>query len=184
MVQFQLNSAKDFKEFHTYARNFMYKERTSIPNTFITKIQNLVVKQLGLKDLNQLRDRYDGQAFMDSVILKIAGLFVLEKHLNIALLQDNDIFDENIDLNIIFYKNKKLRLITFFTGCLPLISVEVMEPLIFCSIQTDFRSGSIYGVLTNYDIKDKSSFNLKESSNRNEILKFIGFKNLKDIESI
>ena len=66
-----------------------------------------------LKNINQLRDRFEGQAYMDKIMLKLTGLFVLEKHLNIGITELPIFLDDSNELSIVRFNNKKYRIISF-----------------------------------------------------------------------
>lgn len=49
-------------------------------------IRNCAMSHLGLTNLNQMRDRYEGQAFFEKTMKNIGGLMALQKHLNRELI--------------------------------------------------------------------------------------------------
>lgn len=49
-------------------------------------IRNSAVSHLGLTNLNQLRDRYEGQAFFEKTMKNIGGLMALQKHIKTDLI--------------------------------------------------------------------------------------------------
>ena len=49
-------------------------------------IRNSAMSHLGLTNLNQMRDRYEGQAFFEKTMKNIGGLMALQKHLNLAII--------------------------------------------------------------------------------------------------
>jgi hypothetical protein len=50
-------------------------------------IQKAVLNHLGLTNLNQMRDRYEGQAFFEKTMKNIGGLMALQKHLNMKPIE-------------------------------------------------------------------------------------------------
>jgi hypothetical protein len=178
MEQNQIANTNDFKEFHSYAKDLILSERVNIPSSFITQVQKLAIKKLGLENINQIRDRYEGQAFMDKLMLMYTGIYILEKSLDITILEYPFVPDNKNDFSSITYKDVKYKIVPFYFGQLPIIALGLEEPLIFCAIRSDFKNGSLYGVLNQYNFNDKQLFVLKSTSSISKTYKFIGFKNL------
>lgn len=51
-----------------------------------SKIISKTIESLGLTDLNQLRDRYEGIAFLENTMKRVVPLLILSKLLNIELI--------------------------------------------------------------------------------------------------
>ena len=181
MEQIQTINSNDFKAFQSFARKFIMFERTPIPNSFIAKVQESAINKLGLKNINQLRDRFEGQAFMDKKTLIFVGLFTLEKYLNSTFIQSPLNLEESQDLCKIKYKEKTYRIVPFIFGRLPILTNECKEPLIFCAVQPNFKSASIYGVLKDYNFSDNNLFSNKTNNPINIGFKFIGFNSLENL---
>lgn len=60
--------------------------QVSLSHTETLKVQNSVMDSLKLENLNHLRDKYEGVAFIENFKLQIYGVIALEKLLNIELI--------------------------------------------------------------------------------------------------
>ena len=171
------------KEFLKYAGSILSEKKNyTILGSIRAKIQNVATSHLDVKDIFKLRDRYEGQAYLDSLYLKIGALHILEKETATKLIDwDLIINDKNIDLSSIVIDNVKYRIVSFLYGSLPLIQSKVKEPLLFCALKADFRNGIICGVLNDYKFEDKSIFILNKNSSEAKTVKFIGFDKLIDL---
>jgi len=92
-------------------------------------------------------------------------------------------FDDGNDLCYISHKERVYRIVPFMFGKLPVITNESSEPLIFCAVQPNFKSASIYGVLNEYSFNNRLLFDIKTKNPINSGFKFIGFSNLENLSS-
>ena len=146
-------------------------------------VRNSVLNSLGLKNLNQLRDRFEGQTFLDKTIKNYGGLVACQKHLNIPVTTIDDLNIKDFKPQI-KGKNGLYDIKVFDFGALPVLDLNgIKNPLIFV-IQKDKSTFSICG----YGNMDLVLNNLVDSNNESvnsvSLKNFIGFGDLKPIEEI
>lgn len=174
------NNTDSFSKFYTYAKEYIHSERINIPSSFKLQVQKLATKKLGLENINQVRDRFEGQAFMDKLMLVMTGKYVLECHLNKEITLNTGIIGRQENKNIVQIGSKEYHLVSFYFGTLPKIINVSNLPLIFCAIRSDFKNGSVFGVLNIYSLNDKDLFSLKSNSMQSSY-EFIGFNKLEKL---
>ena len=183
MELFETDKNLDSKEFLRHAVSLVItKKNYPIPTPLRLKVEKIATNHLGVKDLFQLRDRFEGQAYMDNLLLKVSALYILEKETGLNLTDWDAIkWDKKADFTSIKIDKVKYRIIPFFYGSLPIIASSIKEPIIFCAIRSYFNHGIICGILENYSFDDAEMFITKPSSSKRKLKKFIGFKFLKDL---
>ena len=182
MELFVTDKTIDSKEFIKYAGSVVStKKNYPISTTFRVEVQNIAINHLGLKDIGQLRDRFEGQAYMDNLLLKVSALYVLEKALEKDIIDWDTIrWEKKADFTLIKLNSKKCyRVIPFFFGSLPIVSTTIKEDIIFCGIRLDFKNGIVCGILSDYKFENKNLFIDKMSSSKRKLKKFIGFSHLR-----
>ncbi len=170
-------NSSEVSKFYACAKGVITKEKIVIPSALKYKIQNVVVKKLGLQNINQLRDRFEGQKFMDQVMLLMTGIYVLEKSLNADIIIQKGFPFGRENQNIITIGNKSYHLIVSYFGYLPSIVIQPKLPLVFCGIRTDFKNGIFYGFLNTFDLNDQEIFTKKNIGLFNSY-EFFGFDSL------
>ena len=146
-------------------------------------IRDNVLNSLGLKNLNQLRDRYEGQAFLDKTLKNYGGLVACQKHLGLEVTTIEDLnikdFRPQIKAENLVYDIK-----VFEFGQLPDLELNSIKNAIIFVIQKDKSTFSICG----FGDKKMVLNNLVDSSNETvnsvNLKKFIGFSSLKPIDGI
>lgn len=118
------------KDFIQYILPFKSSFRKiEITRRELASLENLVVKHLNVRDLNKLRDKFEGQAFLDNFIQKALPIFGMEKYLKTNFIDfDNrrlDYIKSEIKVN-----NTLINLIKF-DNQLPLIDIANEQPYIF-----------------------------------------------------
>ena len=146
-------------------------------------VRDSVMHSLGLKNLNQLRDRYEGQTFLDKTLKNYGGLVACQKHLNITVTTIDDLNIKDFKPQI-EGKNALYDIKVFDFGALPVLELKsIINPIIFV-IQKDKTTFSICG----YGDKDLVLKNLVDSNNETvnsvSLKNFIGFSDLNPIEEI
>tara|TARA_Y100000815_G_C13341144_1_gene499982 strand:- start:2619 stop:3146 length:528 start_codon:yes stop_codon:yes gene_type:complete len=146
-------------------------------------IRNTVLSVLGLNNINQLRDRYEGQAFWDKTLKNYGGLVACQKHLGIEVTSIENINIRDFKPQI-KGKDSIYDIEVFDFGQLPDLELKsIKNPTIFV-IQKDKSTFSICG----FGNKQLILENLVDSSNETvksvELKKFIGFKVLSPIDDI
>src|SRR5690606_31095972 len=111
------------------------------------------MSHLGLTNLNQMRDRYEGQAFFEKTMKNIGGLMALQKHLNIELIDSDKVnladFQPYIKLD-----GKKVNINVFDFGTLPLIKMKDIKNPVFFIIQKDNLTFLLCGLATKEVVKN------------------------------
>lgn len=159
----------------------------SYPQIRITRgdeiiIQNSVMNHLGVTNLNQMRDRYEGQSFFEKTMKNIGGLMALQKHLKKDVIDVNLVNLTDFQPHIII-DGKKIDIHVFDFGALPLLKVEEIKNPIYFIIQKDSLTFLLCGIVG----VDGVMANIKESSiersSPDEYMDFTGFNCLEKIEA-
>jgi hypothetical protein len=105
----------------------------------IEDIQSYCVKKLELKDLGQLRDKYDGQTYMDKIIRKIGAHFAVLDYLDKPLPKlDYNFIDRYKP--IIQWDDDIMVVATFDSETYPSLSTnEIKKPRIFVYDMGEFK---------------------------------------------
>ncbi|VFA41321.1 hypothetical protein [Chryseobacterium indologenes] len=146
-------------------------------------LENLVVKFLNVRDLNQLRDKFEGQAFLDNYIQKALPLMALQKYLKEDLIDFESISPAKIKSNIII--DNILVNIIQFGNHLPLVDTSQNMPCIFIHT-TQKQVLEICGFISAEDVKNNISDIKRYGFGSKETVKgsFYGFDKLKMFDSI
>jgi hypothetical protein len=175
--------SNELSRFYSYAKDILSNDKIEIPSTLKTKIQTAVIEKLGLDNINQLRDRFEGQAYLNKSMLSLTSIYVLEKSLSKEIKLPSDFPFNSQNRHIVRIDEKSFHLVTSYFGNLPKIEIEPTLPLVFCGIRNDYKNGIFYGFLKNYEIENKELFHHKNTGLISGY-EFIGFKHLsaKNIE--
>ena len=142
-------------------------------------IRNSAMNHLGLTNLNQMRDRYEGQAFFEKTMKNIGGLMSLQKHLNLELIDLDKVnlgdFQPYIKLD-----GKKVNINVFDFGNLPLIKKKDIKNPVFFIIQKDSLTFLLCGLATKDVIKNNLIDTSVVQSSTDEYMDFVGFKFLEN----
>ncbi len=89
-------------------------------------IRNETIKYLGLTNLNQLRDRFEGQAFYDKTLKNVGSVIAIQKFLELPKL---DILNIHIGeyLPVLKINEKEYQVEVFKFGELPLIDLNNLK---------------------------------------------------------
>ena len=145
-------------------------------------IRNSAMSHLGLDNLNQLRDRYEGQAFFEKTMMNVGGLISIQKHLNLPIIDFTEIdltdFQPKIELN-----KELIDIHVFEFGALPLINIDDITRPVFFVIKKDQTTFTLCG-LASTDILEKNLIPTSiEKSSTVINMNFVGFKFLKHIDN-
>ena len=175
-----------------YLKNFLSKILThrdkfypeSISQNEKIKITDIVVKHFNLKDANQLRDKFEGIAFLNNFTKNLGGVICLGKCLDIDFI-DLKIINPLSFSNIVKIRSKKFEVITFNYGEFPLIDAKSKHPVIFI-INKDFQKFWIAGIASLKILNDNSNHKkmytgLTRSNNKTN---YIAFDLLLKIDSL
>jgi hypothetical protein len=135
--------SNELSRFYSYAKDILTNDKIEIPSTLKTKIQTAVIEKLGLDNINQLRDRFEGRAYLNKSTFSLTSICVLEKSLSkeIKLPSDFPFYSQN--RHIVRIDEKSLHLVTSYFGYLPKIEIESTLPLVFCGIRNDDKNGPL-----------------------------------------
>ena len=143
-------------------------------------IRNSAMNHLGLTNLNQMRDRYEGQAFFEKTMKNVGGLIALQKHLEYDLIDlekvDLTDFQPYIELN-----GEKVLINVFDFGTLPLIKMNEINYPIFFIIQKDNLTFLLCGLASKEVVRDNLVETSIVKSGTEKYMDFTGFKFLKKI---
>lgn len=144
-------------------------------------IRDSAVKHLGLTNLNELRDRYEGQAFFEKTMMNVGGLIAIQKHLNLPTVDFTQIdlsdFQPTIELN-----GELIDIHVFEFGSLPLINIDNIKKSVFFIIKKDRLTFTICGLASKDVIKNNLASTSIEKSSMVKNMDFTGFKFLKHID--
>lgn len=141
----------------------------------ISEIQKLCTSALGYKNINSVRDRFDGQRFMDNQIRKVGSLFAIAEYFNLEqhMLNDSLISNPHPLINI---NGKDFQILSSDFGELPNASnlLPSYDVIVTC------RRDDIYFLIIGY--LKKGLINNNKMFKENAIGKnFIGYKSLEPI---
>ena len=146
-------------------------------------IRDVTMKQLGLDNLNQLRDRFEGQAFFDRTMMNVGGLISIQKHLNLRIEDitklDFSNFHPKLKIN-----DEVVDVYVFKFGTLPLIDIDEINNTTFFVIQKDRVTFNLCGFTTKEIIKKNMIRTHIERSSQANNMNFIGFKSLSNPEDL
>ena len=146
-------------------------------------IRDESMKHLGLTNLNQMRDRYEGQAFFDKTMMNYGGLIAIQKHLELEI---TDL--KKINLNgfqpKLHVQDKIIDVFVFEFGTLPLIDIDQLNNSMFFVIQKDRYTFNLCGYTDLDTIKNNLIPTSIERSSQANNMNFIGFKQLKKAEEL
>lgn len=107
-------------------------------------VQQLAIEKLNVRDIGKLRDRFEGQAFLDNHLLKIGAYMAVLKFLSIKLPKiSSDLL--NLDMNVNF-ESKKLLIVACKAGNLPIIKESDLDKSVIIVIQSKPMNFSIAGI--------------------------------------
>lgn len=144
-------------------------------------IRNSAMNHLGLTNLNQMRDRYEGQAFFDKTMKNIGGLMALQKHLNVEII-DSDKVNLGDFQPYIKLEGKKVDINVFDFGTLPLININDIKNPVFFIIQKDSLTFLLCGLASKEVVKNNLAETSVVQSSTEIFMDFIGFKHLEKIQ--
>jgi len=172
------------KEFFKYVGEFLRTyPQVRINRTEEIWIRDEVMKHLGLTNINQMRDRYEGQAFFDKTLMNFGGLITLQKHLKLPITDVTKIdlggFQPKLEIN-----NKVIDVLVFEFGTLPLIDINQIKNTTFFVIQKDRVTFNLCGYTEIDTIKNNLISTSIEKSSQANNMSFIGFKELIKAEKL
>jgi hypothetical protein len=141
----------------------------------LKEIQERTLVRLGMTDMGQLRDRFEGQAFYSDMVKKIGSLYACHNYLGM----DKPVLSERMFIDFkpeILIAGVKHKILTFNYGeCPELEAGESKLPIIFV-VQKNENTFSVAGTADMQTLDKNPNFIFVKSGNRTE---FIGFDELK-----
>lgn len=172
------------KDFITYVLSNKKKfQKININRIELNFLENKVIEYFNVKNLTEVRDKFEGSAFLNNFLEKSLPVFALEKFLKISIIEWNNIdisnFPNEINIEGLTFK------IVFFKNELPLINEKNSFPIIFFQ-SNDFKEINICGIadinsLNNYQ---KNIKNYGIGSKLKKMTSFYGFDKLKIFTSV
>jgi len=172
------------KNYITYVLPFKSTFRQiAINRRELALLENLVISYLNVRDLNELRDRFEGQAFLDNYILKALPLMGLQKYLKTDLVDFENVLPDKIKSEIII-DGTAVNVIQF-GNLLPLIETSEKLPCIFI-YSTQKQTLELCGFASSETVKNYITDVKTYGFGSKETMKgfFYGFDKLKMFESI
>lgn len=156
------------------------------PQVRLTKTDEVLIRDsamnhLGLTNLNQMRDRYEGQAFFEKTMKNVGGLNSLQKYLNIDIIDSNKLSLGDFQPYIMI-DGIKVNINVFDFGTLPQINIKNIKNPIFFIIQKDRLTFLLCGLASKDVIKNNLIKVSAVKSSTNKYMDFVGFKFLKKIK--
>lgn len=140
------------------------------------QIKDCVVEVVGVRDLGQLRDKFEGQAFLDDKLFKLQAYNACLNYLGKPLPKISKDYIENFK-PIIRSENEILVMVPFRVETLPNMRImEYKQPRIFVLHKGGFMY-SIMGIASLDVLNNKSNYTNIDSSGLTG--DFIGFDKLK-----
>ena len=146
-----------------------------ISRTVEQYLQKATLMKLGLNNINALRDRYEGQSFLDRNRSRLFSNLAVREYLGEIIKGDSyRLLDENE--NIVIHKKNRYQIFTTPFGELPLIKDVKYKSNAILVFQRDIYSMQIAGVLEVKELNNKDNFRRKGN-----YLEFIGFDKVKPL---
>ena len=141
------------------------------------RTEEIVLDSLGLSNLNQMRDRYEGVAFHDSFNRKIMALCALEQYMDIEPSDWNHINPKDFQPNL-EYLSVGIDVIVSDYGQYPVINKKIERPAVVM-IQKDNKTMWVCGFASKEVLKkfqDPKKF--EGEMNKSKMTAFNGFDRL------
>lgn len=172
------------KEFLKYVGEYLRTyPQIRFNRNYEISIRDESMKHLGLTNLNQLRDRYEGQAFFDKTLMNIGGLWAIQKHLKLPLIDIEKTALGGFQPKLLI-DNQLIDVLVFEFGTLPLININDFKNPVFFVIQKDRITFNLCGFTDIKVIKDNLIKTSIEKSSQANNMSFIGFKYLLKAENL
>jgi hypothetical protein len=151
----------------------------------ILKVQQVVLESLKLSNVNELRDKFEGVAFIDRFSLKIYGIIAIENLLRLELIDWPKVDPKNFE-PIIKINDQKISVIMSEYGEFPTIDKISDKPAII-AIKKDKKDIWICGfadVDTLNNNQDESMLKGSMTKNIDSKTIFVGFEFLKSFSTL
>jgi hypothetical protein len=132
------------------------------------KVRDQVIKHFNLKDVNQLRDKFEGVAFLEKTYKKAIAIWIASKVLKIELIKLEDFEPQLLQLNF-FLEKKNWEIIIFDYGDIPKFKIKKEYNYILI-LKRDVYCFYFCGILM-----EENCSEMIEESNNNPGFKFTNF---------
>lgn len=153
--------------------------------TDLKKIEDVVMRALDIDNMNKLRDKFEGVAFIEKFTEKIVGIIVLEKKLKVNYINWETLNPIYFQPKIVV-KNTEIDIITCAYGTFPIINRINNNPAIIF-IKKDKRDIWICGFADRQVLNNNTSDKYLSGAlmrERDDQTAFIGFTNLQSFETL
>jgi hypothetical protein len=124
--------------------------RVKIEYTKYEWLKNLALKNLGINNINQLRDRFEGQVYFNNFLVRSYGEIALERFLGLSIIDLGRKESQRNYVPIIKVNSKTLNIIAFTFGENPKILKGDFDIAVFIMVNLENRTCDILGFL-HYD---------------------------------
>lgn len=167
------------KDFITYVLSNKKKfQKVNINRNELNVLEKKVIDYFEVKNLTEVRDKFEGAMFLNNFLEKALPIFALEKYLKASIIDWDNIEISDFQ-NYIILGDKQIDIV-FFKNELPLINEKNKYPIIFFQ-SNDFKEINICGI-ADVDTLNKYQKNLKEygiGSKLKKMTSFYGFDKVK-----
>ena len=125
-------------------------ETVKLSRKEITLIRELVIKSLKLRNVNELRDRFEGVQFYNNFLGKIAPIIVLEKIIESRLIELNSIQPKAFE-PILHIENNSFHFVTSDYGEIPALDTTKADYIIL-AIKKDENSFWLLGKIKSSEL--------------------------------
>lgn len=120
------------------------------------RLKKIVLNHLGISNLNKLRDRFEGQSYLNGFLMKAYSEIALERFLELQLIDKTLRETKKNYTPEIYYNGLKLRIISFTIDDYPRIPNNEFDLGIFVRVNLEDRRVEILGFLDFTTIKSMS----------------------------
>jgi len=108
-------------------------------------LKGIALKNLGIENINQLRDRFEGQSYLNAFLVKSYSELALEKFLQVVIV-DKKVKEtqKNYSPHIVF-NNFSVNLIAFTVGNFPKITKMKFDVGIFACVNLESKTVEFLG---------------------------------------
>ena len=172
------------KEFLTIVGEFLQTYPQIRLNTSDKKlISDSVLNHFSFENMGQLRDRFEGQAFLDKTTMKVGSVIAINKNFDFPAIDFDKLFLRDFQPQITL-REECVDVHVFEFGTLPLLEIEKIDKPIFFVIKKDSITFSLCGLASIDVVKNNLVESSLDRSNSNSHMNFTGFKYLEGVKSI
>jgi hypothetical protein len=144
--------------------------------SLISQVQDLVVSKLNLTNLNEVRDKFEGQAYLDNQLVKVLSKLAMFEFLGMKKPEIHSGWLTS-EPNLFTIDKKEISILTTPFGELPSFKSETGEHDVVILYVKDTSTFSLLGVLSIEDVKMEL-----ERIDSGSHLRFTEFFKLKKLE--